>query len=389
MVGPVEVGRVAHGGHFVARYEGRVIFVRHTLPGELVMVRLTEVGHARFWRGDAVEIRRAAPDRVDPPCRVPPECGGLEFQHIRLDAQRRLKAEVISEQLDRLAGLHREVVVEPVPGAASNGLDWRTRMRYLVRDGRAGMRAYRSNDFVELPPQGCLIADPRGPRGTELDVFARRAGRELLVTTAASGVSIMSEGRMLAGDLIVREQVGQRQFRVRADGFWQVHPGAAGTLSEAVLAAVEPRPAETALDLYCGVGVFAAALSDAGARVTGVELDGPAIRLAGTNVPEARFVAGRVERALGSLPGHCDLVVLDPPRSGAGRQVVAGIAARTPSRVAYVACDPAALARDLASFGARGYRVSTLRAFDMFPMTHHVECLAILERSTSRPGQPS
>lgn len=381
LIGPVEIGPVAHGGHFVARHGGRVIFVRHTLPGEIVTVRLTDVSHARFWRGDAVEVLRASPDRVPAPCPVALRCGGCDFQHVRLAAQRRLKADVVAEQLARLAGLHPEVLVEEVPGAPATGLGWRTRMRYLVDRGHAGLRAHRSNDFVELPPQGCPIADPRGPRGAELDDFAARADDELLVTTAGSGVSVMSGGQLLSGSQIVRESVGARAFRVRADGFWQVHPGAATTLGAAVMEALQPRPGETALDLYCGVGVFAASLCDAGCRVTGVEVDGPALRLARTNVPEARFVAGKVERSFRALPRHSELVVLDPPRTGAGRQVVAGIVALSPRRIGYVACDPAALARDLASFGARGYRLTALRAFDLFPMTHHVECLAVLEPS--------
>lgn len=379
LLGPMEVGPVAHGGHFVARLEGRVIFVRHSLPGESVRLRLTDVSHARFWHADAVEIMQPSTDRVEPPCPVSSLCGGCDFQHIALAAQRRLKAQVVANQLDRLAGLHPDVRVEAVPGAPEDGLGWRTRMRYLVRDGHAGMRAHRSNDYVELPFQGCPIADPRGPRGAELDVFARQAGEELVVTTAASGFSVLSDGRLLAGEKVVREKVGAHDFKVRADGFWQVHPGAAATLSTAVMAALEPRSGETAVDLYCGVGVFAAALTDVGCRVTGVELDGPAVHLARTNVPGARFVAGRVEQAVRRLSRNWDLVVLDPPRAGAGRQVVAEVAAAKPRSIAYVACDPAALARDLASFAARGYRLAQLRAFDMFPMTHHVECLAILE----------
>ncbi len=383
LVGPVEIGPVAHGGHFVARHEARVIFVRHTLPGELVTVRLTDVSHDRFWRADAVAVLRASPERVVAPCPVAPECGGCDFQHVRIDAQRRLKADVVAEQLERLAGLRQSVLVEAVPGAPPDGLGWRTRMRYLVRDGHAGMRAHRSSHFVELPACGCPIADPRGPHGDGLDAFAGRAAEELIVTTASSGVTVMSGGRVLTGQEIVRERVGEREFRVRADGFWQVHPGAATTLVQAVLDALEPRAGELALDLYCGVGLFAASLRDAGCRVNAVELDGPALRLARENVPGAHFLAGRVERAFRALPRRCDLVVLDPPRTGAGRRVVAGIAALAPRRIGYVACDPAALARDLASFARRGYRLTTLRAFDLFPMTHHVECLAVLDRTGS------
>ena len=136
---------------------------------------------------------------------------------------------------------------------------------------------------------------------------------------------------------------------------------------------------EHALDLYCGVGVFAAALDDAGCRVRGIEMDGPAIRLARTNVPRAQFVAGRVDRVLSRGRHRADLVVLDPPRAGAGKRAVDQIAGLRPRRIAYVACDPAALARDLASFARHDYSVTNIKGFDLFPMTHHVECVATLE----------
>lgn len=381
VIGPVDMGPVAHGGHFVARFQGRVIFVRHTLPGEQVMVRLTDVSHDRFWRGDATQILRTSPDRVEPPCPVAGVCGGCDFQHVTPEAQRRLKADVVAEQLSRLAGIEREVCVEPLPGTSGDGLGWRTRMRYRVHDGRAGLLAHRSAHIVALPEGGCRIADPRGPHDEALQAYCADAGEEILVTTASSGASVFSDGRVLAGEEIVREQAGGHDFQVRADGFWQVHPGAASTFSRVVADSLEPEPGEVALDLYCGVGVFAAVLVDAGCRVHGVEADRQAISWARRNVPAAHFVVARVERAFHALPHRADLVVLDPPRTGAGKRVVAAIAALRPRRIGYVACDPAALARDLKAFARAGYRLNSLRVFDAFPMTHHMECIAIVEAS--------
>ncbi len=344
----VEVGPVAHGGHCVARVpEGeasRVVFVRHALPGERVVVRLTEgTDGDRFWRGDAVEVLSASPDRVPAPCPVagPDGCGGCDFQHVTVARQRALKAEVVREQVRRLAGLEVDLEVEPVPGD-TEGLRWRTRQRYVdLGDGRRGMRKHRSHEVV--PVDDCLIEAGGGP---------------------------------------VHEVLG-RSFEVAPGGFWQVHPGAPATLVTAVMEVLEPQPGESALDLYAGVGLFSRFLLDAvGAdgHVTAVEGDPTASRLSTSNCPGVLAVPGDVAEVLAARPPDpVDLVVLDPPRAGAKRAVVEQVVARTPRAVAYVACDPAALARDLAIFAEHGYALRSLRAFDLFPMTHHVECVALLE----------
>ena len=394
----VRVGPIAHGGHCVARYDGRVIFVRHALPDELVTVELTDVAHDRFWRGDAIEVLEPSPDRVEAPCPIagPGLCGGCDLQHVDLAAQRELKAAVLAEQVERLAGISWPVSVAALPQPsvsaspdhASTGLGWRTRMRYQGDDdSRPGLRVHRSHRVIALPDGGCRIAVPglaRPPADIDL-----AAGAEILGVAPGDGAAVwLASGR--PGPELT-ERVGRRAFRVRADGFWQVHPAAAQTLQNAVLSGLEPQPGESALDLYCGVGLFAAALSDAGCRpVVGIESSAVAVAQARQNlvdVPDARFLAGRVDRLLGTphrgVPARADLVVLDPPRTGAGRAVVAAVVARRPRRIAYVACDPAALARDLNTFAERGYRLRELSAFDLFPMTHHVEAVAILEEVPS------
>ncbi|HET9420357.1 MAG TPA: TRAM domain-containing protein [Nocardioides sp.] len=340
-----EVGPIAHGGHCVARVtdEGRVVFVRHALPGERVVVEITEGTEGdRFWRGDAVEVLTGSDDRVVAPCRFagPGRCGGCDFQHVTLDRQRLLKADVVREQLARLAGLDVDVVVEPVPGDEA-GLRWRTRQRYVpLPGGGRGMRKHRSHDVVEI--DDCLIE-------------------------AAEGPSYVVRGR---------------EFAVAEDGFWQVHPGAPEVLVGTVLDQLAPRPGESALDLYAGVGLFARFLLDAvgpGGRVVAVEADRRAANNAVANCPDAEVRAGPVERVLATAYDEpFDLVVLDPPRTGAKRKVVTQVAARRPRAVAYVACDPAALARDVAFFAEHGYGLAALRAFDLFPMTQHVECVALL-----------
>ena len=353
----VDVGPVAHGGHFVARHEGRVLFVRHAITGERVVVEVTEgTDQDRFLRADVVSVVEPSPDRVPPPCPYagPGLCGGCDFQHVSLGAQRSLKGAVVHEQLQRLAKLDVPVTVEAVPGDV-DGLRWRTRIQWArTQDGRKGLRKHRSHDVV--PVDDCRIAAP--------------------------------EARDTDEPGVVTEHVRDHAFDVESDGFWQVHPGAPEALVAAVLDGLDPQPGERALDLYAGVGLFSVFLAEA-VGVTGhvlaIEGSRSATEHAATNLsayPWAIAKTARVDRGLVGLT-HADIVVLDPPREGAKRAVVEAIAGLAPRKVAYVACDPAALARDTAIFAEHGYTLSNLRGFDLFPMTHHVECVALFERTGS------
>ena len=382
----VSVGPVAHGGHCVARHEGRVVFVRHTLPGETVRAVVTDGAEgSSFWRADAVEVLTPSPDRVPPPCpwSGPGRCGGCDWQHVSVPAQRALKAEVVREQLSHLAHLDVVVEVEPVPGDVE-GLGWRTRVTWAVADdGAAGLRRHRSHEVV--PVDSCRIAHPLvDEAGVTRRTWPGAGSVEVSASVATGERLVLPDGR---GDGVLTEVVDGRAFRVTGGGFWQVHPGAAATLLAAVMQGLQPQLGDTALDLYGGVGLFAARLAEAvgpTGRVTLVESDRVAVADARHNLAglaAVRVERGRVDHVLRRLrTGRADLVVLDPPRSGAGRAVVDLVARQVrPRRVAYVACDPAALARDLTWFAERGYRLTGLRAFDIFPMTHHVECVALLE----------
>lgn len=366
----LEVGPVAHGGHFVARHDGRVVFVRHALEGEQVDVRVSDVTR-RFARGDAVAVHRASPHRVSPPCPVAGRCGGCDFQHVAPGHARELKRRVVAEQLQHLAGyVFTGEVEEVLPGP----LGWRRRMRYqLDVDGHPGLRGHRSSEVVALPAGGCRIADPAicSP-----PTDPARAGGLLLGVAAEDGARFLGPDEPAT---TVTERVGDLVFEVASDGFWQAHPAAPLVLVERVLSGLSAQPGEIGLDLYCGVGLFAAALADRGVQVWGVEGDRRAAGLAAVNVPSGRFVAGDVARRMARLPARVDVVVLDPPRTGAGPGVLAAVASRQPRAIAYVACDPAALGRDLRIAADLGYAPTSVTAYDLFPMTHHVECVAVLE----------
>jgi tRNA/tmRNA/rRNA uracil-C5-methylase (TrmA/RlmC/RlmD family) len=393
----LEVTGVAHGGISVARHEGRVVFVSDAIPGEVVRARITEDSKKSFWRAETVAVVTASEFRqphvwsaasID---RAPGDrAGGAEFGHIRIDHQRELKRQVLVDSLKRMAGVDREVAVEPLPGNA-DGTGWRTRVRLQVdADGTLGPFAARSHRVIavnDLPlatagVEAAAPLDQRFPGVEHVEVLESSTGAARLIV-----------GRQKP--TVIRERVGEREFRVDDGGFWQVHRAAAETLTAAVQDAVDDAlfdPRARNLDLYGGVGLLAAALGDrfgGTIRITSVESDPRATEHAGQNLSAwlgARAVTARVERWIAGLAASGErlggaTVVLDPPRSGAGKDVVEALTALQPEQLVYVACDPVALARDVGLFAERGYELATLRAFDLFPNTHHVEAVARLVRS--------
>ncbi|MFD6895756.1 class I SAM-dependent RNA methyltransferase [Rhodococcus sp. NPDC060086] len=411
----VMLGNPAHGGFCVARHEGRVVFVRHGLPGERVFAVVTEDRGGSFCFADAVEILEASDDRVDRVCPIsgPGGAGCCDMSHATPAAQREIAAAVVAEQLRRLGGVERDVLVEEVPGGASDGTRWRTRVRLAVdAAGTPGYRRYHSNDVV--PDLGCTQIDPRAytdlvehvwQPGADLQVVLDADGQRHVVEIAPPVVSRTgrrSPGRRGASarraavnapraEKVVEgsgrpvERVGSREWRVAATGFWQAHSGSAQTYSTVVSEWADAAAGGTVWDLYGGVGVFAAAVAGqvgASGRVESVEssrqaVDDGAAALA--DLSQVSFRHGRVERVIGGL-AEPDVVILDPPRAGAGKDVVAAIAHAAPRRVIHVGCDPASFGRDVGLYRAQGFELADLRAFAAFPSTHHVECLALFTR---------
>jgi len=414
-------GEVVHGGWCVCRQDdtGRVIFVRHALPGERVLATVTQAT-ARFARADATSILRPSADRVTPPCRYarPGACGGCDWQHASLPAQRALKAAVVRQQLSRIGGIDVEVEVEALDGD-HDGLGWRTVVSFAVdRAGRAGLRKHRSHEIVEI--DRCLIAHELvtaedatgkhwpGAEAAEVSVAPATGERGVVVTGVATGDALpeieadsiqlvrKSGARTLVrGRGYLTQRAARRDWRVSLGSFWQVHPGAADALAAAVLAAADPRPGDTALDLYCGAGLFAGVLAEAvgpDGAVTAIEQDPSSVRDARRNLrawPWARVQPGDVAAVLRKAGlGGARVAVLDPPRAGASRPVIDALCGRGGGgkpgsalrRIAYVSCDPATLARDLRLLLDAGWQLAGLRGYDAFPMTHHVECVATLVR---------
>ncbi|QIS24442.1 class I SAM-dependent RNA methyltransferase [Nocardia terpenica] len=406
----------------MARHEGRVLFVRHGLPGELVRARVTEDRGKSFCRAEAVEILEASPDRVPATCPVsgPGGAGCCDFSFATPAAQRALKASVVSEQLRRLAGWETEVVVEPIPlgdGAIDAGDGWRTRVRLVVDDeGRAGVHRYRSTDVLTdlrcpQPVSGAMdaIADRSWTPGAELVVAVdgdglrhivelapprvapRRGGDRRSTTARRAAAHAARAERVAEGSGRAVQYVGGRRWEVSATGFWQAHRGAAQCYSDVVAEWSDAAPGDVTWDLYCGAGVFAARMGEqvgpTGA-VRGVESARSAVAdgaAALRDLPWATLRAQRVEHWIGDRIGSDtpNVVVLDPPRAGAGKDVIGPLTACAPDRIVHIGCDPASFARDIALYHNAGYRPTRLRAFDAFPATHHVECLALLERANS------
>lgn len=433
----LDVGPVAHGGHCVARHEGRVIFVRHGIPGEKVRVRLTDAEEkAKFWRADVVEVLEASPDRADHFWHLAdsarawshghPPVGGAEFGHITLARQRSLKAEVLAEQLRRLAGVDQLPAgagsVEAVGGTADggDGLGWRTRAGFSVTPGgKLGMHAHRSTHIVPVremplaseainnlrlwdidlqgiervevaaPANGSrplvLLAPGAGTKPKRLSAIAAQLPGEVSVATFDPATEAVQQ---LRGRTWVQESAAGHDYRVTGAGFWQIHRDAPGTLVGAVTEFLRGggflHPGAVVADLYAGAGLFTAVLADAvGETGSVLSVEGAAgtSRDARKNLhgaPQVEIVQGRVERVLRQKPRSFDALVLDPPRAGAGKAVVSQLVEASPRAIAYVSCDPASFARDVGYFRQAGWGLSGLRAFDLYPHTHHLETVALL-----------
>lgn len=388
-------GDPANGGSCVSHHDGRVVFIRHALPGETVRVRVT-ADRGAYWHAEVIEVIDPSPDRVDSLCPIagPEGSGCCDLAFVAPDAARSFKAHVVANQLERLGGYHwsgSEAKAEPVSELGPTG--WRTRVRLDVgADRRPGFHRYRSEDLVtdlrcaQLPP-GMLDDLPEesaGVPGAQVHVVLDDDGNRHVVR------SVRRSGRtttvVVEGSYEAVQRVGERTWRIPVTGFWQSHRDAASVYSALIADWAQPAAGMTAWDLYGGSGVFAAVLGEAvgeSGRVLSVDTSrgsARAARSALADLPQVDIVTDSVRRALSHQQQGADIAVLDPPRTGAGREVIDLLAAAQVGRVVHIGCEAASFARDIGLYRRHGYDVDKITVFDAFPLTHHMECVALLVR---------
>jgi tRNA/tmRNA/rRNA uracil-C5-methylase (TrmA/RlmC/RlmD family) len=385
------VGAPANGGSCVARHDGRVVFVRYALPGERVLVRVT-ADRGSYWHAETIEVIEPSDDRIASLCPIAgvDGAGCCDLAFVDPAAGRALKAEVVSNQLARLGNYQWSDAVAPVSTAGPTG--WRTRIRLDVgADGRAGFHRYHSDELVVDLNCGQLpagmtdgLTDVAWPPGAHLHVVIDDDGQRHVART-------VRHGRRNATDLVEGsyegvQRAGRHSWQVPVTAFWQAHRDAARTYSDLVGDWARPDPGMTAWDLYGGAGVFAAVLGDAvgeSGQVVSVDSSRAATRSARAtlaDLPQVNVITDSVRRALTAQRGGADVAVLDPPRGGAGREVIDLLAAAEVPRIVHIGCEAASFARDIGLYQRHGYAVDRISVFDSFPLTHHIECVALLTR---------
>jgi 23S rRNA (uracil1939-C5)-methyltransferase len=422
----ITLDAIAHGGEAIGRHAGKAIFVPYAIPGERVRIEIVEE-RDRWARARLLDVLERSPDRVEPPCPYfgPDACGGCQWQHIAYPRQAELKQQIVADQLRRLGRIAQPPVSDIValadPAADDDAsaaavafleYGYRNNVQFaLTREGRLGFRRAASHDVI--PVERCLLLDTRlddlhaaldvaWPEligvdlraGTEVDdtLIIFEAGGdeapELEIDLPAACALLTRRGLTpLIGEPWVFIEVLGRRYRVSAESFFQVNTVGAAALVEIVTAYADPRPGDILLDAYCGAGLFALALAEQAGEVIGVESSPSACEDFAFNAGDQPNIAlheGLVEEVLPTLRAegqHVDIVVLDPPRAGAGPEVIRELAALGPRRMVYISCDPATLARDAVHLAATGYRLVEAQPVDLFPQTFHVETVALWERS--------
>ncbi|WNG95439.1 class I SAM-dependent RNA methyltransferase [Mycobacterium sp. ITM-2016-00318] len=389
-------GPPANGGSCVARHEGRVVFVRYALPGERVRVRVvTDKGS--YWHADVIEVLEPSPDRIDPLCEIAgvDGAGCCDLAFVAPAAARRLKGAVVANQLAKLGGYHwcdeSEATAEPVGGGEPTG--WRTRVRLDTSDdGRVGFHRYHSADLVTdlrcgQLPEAALdgLGDTSWPAGAHVHVALDDDGARHVVQSGPR-VGRRTATRVVEGSYEATQRINDRVWRIPVTAFWQAHRDAGRVYSDLVAQWAQLTAGMVAWDLYGGAGIFAAVLGEEvgdGGHVVTVDtsrIASRSARAALADLPNVSVVTDSVRRALAGQTRRADVAVLDPPRSGAGREVIDMLAAAAVPRIIHIGCEAASFARDVGLYAEHGYRVETLRAFDSFPLTHHIESVAVLTR---------
>ena len=404
----LQLSAMAHGGSALGRHQGQVIFVPYTIPGETVRVEVVE-SRTRWARARLVEILEASPHRVEPLCPYfgVDRCGGCHFQHMAYEAQAEFKGAVVADQLARIGGLD-DANVQDIIGAAEPW-GYRNHVQFsLTPEGQLGFLTADTHRVIAV--KECLILDPllddlwsaldmEWPQLHRLSLRCGSATGDLLaafeldhyedfdidVDFPVSCVLLLADGEavVLMGNAYLTEHVAGRDYRISAGSFFQVNTAGAEALIALVDDYLAPTQDDLLVDLYCGVGLFGLALAERVGRVIGIESDPIAaadFRHNARGLEQVDLLEGKTQAVLPRIKETVDLLVLDPPRSGAGEKVAGEVARLAPRRIAYVSCDPATLSRDARRLSECGYRLDVVQPIDLFPQTYHVESIALFSR---------
>ena len=414
---------IAQGGEGVGRWQERVVFARGGLPGERVQVQLRE-RHDAYARGDVIEVLDASPDRIEPRL---PGADHMAWQHIAYPAQLRFKRQILADQLAKIGGLTEPPVAETL--AAQRPWSYRNSARFHCVGRRIGYYAVDSHDLQEIEADPLLLpvlndalaalrgvvrsgapmpaevilraseaygyvlaallpperVEGRGDDAESIGDLMQLAARWRMRCPALAGVTLLSQPPAALGADHLIEELGGIAFHLRPTAFFQINNAAAEMLLGLAHDGLELRGGERLLDLYCGAGAFALPLAATAADVLGIEEYAGAIEDGRTTAEEngivnVRFEVGRVEQALGRLDGTFDAAVLDPPRRGCHPQALEQLLRLAPTRIVYISCQPATLARDIKLLVAGGYCVVSVQPVDLFPQTAHIESVCVLVR---------
>ena len=379
----LDIGIIVHGGHFIARHNNQVVFVRHGISGEVANVKITSI-KSKLAFGDAIEILKPSKDRVKPLCKYskPDGCGGCDFQHISPKIQIILKKNIVRDQFKRIAkiDINPDVIsVEPFVG-----LHWRSRLDLAIsNNGKAGLYSYKSNKVVEIDE--CIIAVEKINKS---EVFSKNwdgMDRLSLSVSSEDELNISRLGKTIIGSNELKEIVEDDTYIISPNSFWQSHKNAPKLLLQQVIKFADIKPGNIVCDLYGGAGLFTSPM----ARLTGdagevhlIERDNDCIKDAKKMFGSKKNIIihhGRVEQKLGKIK-NINIIILDPPRNGAGKQVIHQIIDKKPKSIVYVSCDPTSLARDTNILLNNNYTLDNLIGLDLFPMTHHIECIALFKK---------
>ena len=380
----LDIGTIANGGHFIARHNEQIIFVRHSITGEKANVKITAV-NSKFAFGDAVEILKKSKDRVSAPCKYahPEGCGGCDFQHIDLKTQLNFKKIVIQDQFKRIAKI--DINPHLISADTESGLNWRSRLNLGISGNKKlGLHSHKSNKIIEIDE--CLIALKEI---NNLDVFNKHWENNNNIKISCSSendITISSHlGEKISGSDKLQEVVRDNKFNISPQSFWQSHKSAPGIILEKVLKFANIKKGERVCDLYGGVGLFTLPISKIigeNGEVHLIETNKACIDDANEMFADLKNIFihhGTVEQKLGSIK-KINTIILDPPRNGISKQVINQMIEKKPHTIVYVSCNPSTLARDTKILLNNKYELTNVVGLDLFPMTHHVECVTSFKK---------